>query len=137
MVPEVSGSFLPRLLRRPLGQEEGQTCRARRRDDVMRHILNVAFAAGSLGVSEGEAELQGSKTPSSGSNKISASLRLCVENNNVGLVCLKGFPKESPPAFVTDAITEHRYLSCSGMQGTEWECEIMKIGLERPNGWPT
>ena len=40
--------------------------------------------------------------------------------SNIGLVCLKGFPKESPPAFVTNAITEHRYWSCSGMQGTDY-----------------
>ncbi len=39
---------------------------------------------------------------------------------NFGLVCLKGFPKESPPGFVTDTITEHRYWSCSGMQGTDY-----------------
>jgi predicted helicase len=39
---------------------------------------------------------------------------------NVGIVVLRGFPKESPPAFVTDAITEHRYWSCSGMQGTDY-----------------
>ena len=40
--------------------------------------------------------------------------------SNIGLVCLRGFPKESPPAFVTNAITEHRYWSCSGMQGTDY-----------------
>ena len=74
------------------------------RDMVMRHFI-----------------LQNSKTPNSESNKTSASLRFCVENgHNIGLVCLKGFPKESPPAFVTDAITEHRYWSCSGMQGTDY-----------------
>ncbi len=39
---------------------------------------------------------------------------------NVGIVVLRGFPKESPPGFVTDAITEHRYWSCSGMQGTDY-----------------
>ena len=40
--------------------------------------------------------------------------------SNIGLVCLKGFPKDSPPGFVANAITEHRYWSCSGMQGTDY-----------------
>ena len=40
--------------------------------------------------------------------------------DNVGLVVLRGFPKEAPPGFVTEAITEHRYWSCSGMQSTDY-----------------
>ena len=86
------------------------------RDMVMRHFATmakgVAFAAGRLGVSEDGGEcskLPNSQTPSSESNE-----------GNIGLVCLKGFPKDSPPCFVTDAITEHRYWSCSGMQGTDY-----------------
>ena len=47
-------------------------------------------------------------------------MRHFVSNDNIGLVCLKGFPKDNPPCFVTDAIMEHRYWSCSGMQGTDY-----------------
>lgn len=92
------------------------------RDNVMRHMLNVAFAAGSLGVSEGETELQGSKTPSSESNKTSASPRLCVENNNVGLVAKRGFPYpvERPVCFLAESLVDNRYWSCSGMQGIDY-----------------
>ena len=39
---------------------------------------------------------------------------------NIGLVVARGFPKESPPAFVTNAITEHRYWTSSGMQSVDY-----------------
>lgn len=48
-------------------------------------------------------------------------MRHFVGRNNLGLVTLKGFPRElTPPIFITNTIIEHRYWSCSGMQGTDY-----------------
>ena len=43
-----------------------------------------------------------------------------LRGNNIGLVCKKGFPNDTPPIFVSDSISDFRYWSCSGMQGGDY-----------------
>lgn len=40
--------------------------------------------------------------------------------DNLGIICKKGFPKDNPPVFVSDSISDFRYWSCSGMQGGDY-----------------
>lgn len=39
---------------------------------------------------------------------------------NLAIVCKKGFPRDESPVFVSDAISDFRYFSCSGMQGGDY-----------------
>lgn len=47
-------------------------------------------------------------------------MRYFLGVNNLGIVCKKGFPKDNPPIFVSDSISDFRYWSCSGMQGGDY-----------------
>lgn len=39
--------------------------------------------------------------------------------HNVGLVCKRGMPFDSPSGFITDALADNRYWTCSGTKGTD------------------
>ena len=39
---------------------------------------------------------------------------------NLALIAKKGYPKDNPPIFVSDTISDFRYWSCSGMQGGDY-----------------
>jgi predicted helicase len=43
-----------------------------------------------------------------------------LRGENLGIVCKKGFPNNTPPIFVSDSISDFRYWSCSGMQGGDY-----------------
>lgn len=43
-----------------------------------------------------------------------------VDKENLGLVVLRGFAKDTPPGFVTDTMIEHRYWSNANMQSTDY-----------------
>ena len=43
-----------------------------------------------------------------------------MRGENIGIICKKGFPKDNPPIFVSDTISDCRYWSCSGMQGGDF-----------------
>lgn len=43
-----------------------------------------------------------------------------LRGSNLGVVCKKGFPNNTPPIFVSDSISDFRYWSCSGMQGGDY-----------------
>ena len=45
---------------------------------------------------------------------------------NIGLICKKGFPRENPPIFVSDTISDCRYWSCSGMEGGDFVFPLYK-----------
>ena len=47
-------------------------------------------------------------------------MRYFLGVNNLGIVCKKGFPNDTPPIFVSDSISDFRYWSCSGMQGGDY-----------------
>lgn len=40
--------------------------------------------------------------------------------SNCALIAKKGFPRENPPVFVSEIISDFRYWSCSGMQGGDY-----------------
>lgn len=43
-----------------------------------------------------------------------------LRGNNLGVICKKGFPNDTPPIFVSDTISDFRYWSSSGMQGGDY-----------------
>lgn len=43
-----------------------------------------------------------------------------LKQPNLAIVCKKGFPRDESPMFVSDAISDFRYFSCSGMQGGDY-----------------
>ncbi len=40
------------------------------------------------------------------------------KGNNLSIICKKGFPNDTPLVFVSDSLSDFRYWSCSGMQGS-------------------